>query len=80
MINSNGQVDPVFNFRSIEGGIPNFAGQLNNGKLLVTGSFTMYDGIVRPGMLILNSDGSLAAGYNNLGLFRGVVNDFVELT
>lgn len=80
MINPNGQVDPAFSFRSIEGGIPNFAGQLSNGKLLVTGSFTKYDGIVRPGMLVLNPNGSLAAGYNNLGLFRGVVNDFVELT
>lgn len=80
MINPNGQADPVFQFKSTEGGIPNFAGELNNGKILVTGSFTKYNGVVRPGMLILNPDGSLAAGYNNLGLFRGVVNDFVEMT
>lgn len=80
MINANGQIDPSFNFRATEGGVVNYAGQLNNGKIMVSGSFTKYDNVVRPGFLILNADGSLAAGYNNLGLFRGAINEFVELT
>ncbi|MBB1285717.1 DUF5008 domain-containing protein [Flavisolibacter sp. BT320] len=78
MIKEDGSIDPSFNFRTVEGGFPNFAGQLNNGKVLVSGSFTHYNGIVRPGMVILNADGSLAQGYNNLGLFRGQVNAMIE--
>ncbi|RYZ44830.1 MAG: hypothetical protein EOO14_26505, partial [Chitinophagaceae bacterium] len=78
MIREDGSIDPAFKFRTTAGGIPNFAGQLANGKVIVSGSFTHYDGIVRPGMVILNADGSLAAGYNNLGLFRGQVNDMIE--
>jgi hypothetical protein len=46
---------------------------------MVSGSFTKYNNIIRPGFLILNPDGSLAAGYNNMGLFRGTINGFVEL-
>ena len=78
MINADGSRDASFNFRIVEGGIPNFAGQLKNGKIIVSGSFNKYDGIVRPGLLVLNADGSLASGYNNTGLFRGIINSFVE--
>lgn len=78
MLKEDGSIDPSFTFQKVDGGFPNFAGQLNNGKIIVSGSFTHYSGIVRPGMVILNADGSLAAGYNNLGLFRGQINDFIE--
>ena len=80
MIGNNGAADASFNFKSLEGGIVNYAGQLNNGKILVSGSFNKYNGVVRPGLLVLNADGSLAAGYNNIGLFRGGISSFVELT
>ena len=79
MINPNGSIDPTFKFRTLESGIPNYAGQLNNGKIIVSGSFNKYDNIVRPGLLILNADGSLASGYNNSGLFRGMITGFVEM-
>jgi hypothetical protein len=48
---------------------------LDNGLLLVTGSFNRYDNIIREGLLILNPDGSLAADYNNTGKFVGAVQD-----
>ncbi len=80
MINQDGAIDPSFTFRKVDAGIPNFAGQLNNGMVIVSGSFNKYDNIVRPGFLILNPDGSLASGYNNTGLFRGAINGFTELT
>jgi uncharacterized delta-60 repeat protein len=80
MINTNGQRDASFSFGTIEGGVPNFAGQLNNGKIIVSGSFNKYNNAIRPGFLVLNPDGSLADGYNNMGLFRGTINGFVELT
>jgi uncharacterized delta-60 repeat protein len=79
MINADGSIDNSFSFRKVEGGVANFAGQLSNGKIIVSGSFTKYDNVVRPGLLILNADGSLAAGYNNMGLFRGAINEFIEV-
>ncbi|MEO9021738.1 MAG: DUF5008 domain-containing protein [Ginsengibacter sp.] len=80
MIDQNGAIDPSFTFRKVDAGIANFAGQLDNGMIIVSGSFNKYDNIVRPGLLILNPDGSLASGYNNTGLFRGAINGFTELT
>lgn len=78
MINDDGIPEPTFTLQALEGGIANFAGQLKNGKIIVTGTFNKYGNIVRPGIAILNPDGSLAPGYNNLGLFRGQVYDFIE--
>ncbi len=78
MIDENGAVDNSFVFKPVEGGIPNFAAQLKDGKIMVSGTFNKYDGIVRPGFMILNPNGTLAVGYNNIGFFNGQVNDFVE--
>lgn len=79
MINENGELNTSFTLAAIDG-VPNFAGQLSDGKIIVSGSFNKYGAVVRVGMAILNPDGSLAPGYNNMGLFRGVVNNFVETT
>jgi hypothetical protein len=79
MINPDGSTDPTFNLRVTEGGLPNYAGQLKNGKIIVSGSFNKYDNQIRGGLAILNPDGSLSSGYNNMGLFRGSINDLVEL-
>ena len=79
MISETGQIIPTFKF-DVVNGIPNFAGQMNNGKIIVSGSFSKYGSITREGLLILNADGTLAAGYNNTGLFRGVINNFKETT
>ncbi|MBS1495412.1 MAG: DUF5008 domain-containing protein [Bacteroidetes bacterium] len=80
MIDTDGNIDPSFKFRNTESGIANYAGQMDDGKIIVSGTFNKYDGIVRPGLLILNQDGSLASGYNNTGLFRGAIKGFAELT
>ncbi len=79
MINENGELNTSFTLAAIDG-VPNFAGQLNDGKIIVSGSFNKYGAVVRVGIAILNPDGSLAPGYNNMGLFRGMVNNFVETT
>ena len=80
MIDENGNIDNTFKFRPVEGGIPNFAAQLKDGKVMVSGTFNKYDGIVRAGFMVLNPDGSLAVGYNNLGFFNGRINDYVEFS
>ncbi|ARS40610.1 hypothetical protein CA265_13450 [Sphingobacteriaceae bacterium GW460-11-11-14-LB5] len=78
MLNADGTVDKSLVLRSIEGGSISKAYQLKSGKILVFGSFKKYDGIVRQGFMILNPNGSLAAGYNNTGKFQGIVNDVYE--
>jgi hypothetical protein len=78
MINVDGTRDNSFVFGTIDGGIVNYAGQLNNGRILVSGSFNKYNNIVRPGLLVLNPDGTMAFNSNNTGLFRGAIADFVE--
>lgn len=80
MINEDGSPDPAFTLKKLDGGIASFAGQLNNGKIIVSGSFNKYGDIVRPGIAMLNPDGSLAKGYNSMGLFRGAIQGFMETT
>jgi hypothetical protein len=75
LINADGTVDPSFKTKSFTGGSPSYLTVLDNGLLLVTGSFNRYDNIIREGLLILNPDGSLAADYNNTGKFVGAVQD-----
>ena len=75
LVNADGSIDPSFTAKSFTGGSPNYLAVLDNGLLLVSGSFNRYDNIIREGLLILNPDGSLASGYNNTGKFVGAVQD-----
>ncbi|MGJ7031176.1 DUF5008 domain-containing protein [Niabella hirudinis] len=80
MINPDGSIDNSFQFKAIEGGIVNFAAQINHhGFIIVSGSFTHYGGQVRPGLAILNPNGELASGFNNFGLFRGSISNVLEV-
>lgn len=80
MLNENGSVDEVFKFGQLAGGIPNYAAQLNNGKVLVSGDFNSYSGIIRQGFMILDQNGSLSKGYNNTGAFQGRIIKMVQTT
>ncbi|RQO71031.1 hypothetical protein DBR40_17490 [Pedobacter sp. KBW01] len=80
MLNTDGTVDKSLVLKTIEGGNISKAFQLKSGKILVFGSFKKYDGIIRQGFMVLNPNGSLAAGYNNTGKFQGIVNDVYEST
>lgn len=79
MLNADGTYDDSFAFGALSGGRPSFAGQLNDGKIIVSGSFNKYNDIVRQGFMILNQDGTLAAGYNNTGSFAGEIYGMVEI-
>lgn len=79
MIDENGAIVTTFQFAAVDG-VVNFAGQMNNGIVIVSGTFTHYGDVVREGIAFLNPDGTLAAGYNNTGLFRGQINNFIETT
>ena len=80
LLNVDGSVSSGFTFPSISGGTPTFARQINNGKIIVSGTFNRYSGVLRQGFMVLNSNGSLANGYNNTGVFIGQIYDMVEVT
>lgn len=75
LVNSDGTIDPSFQAKSFSGGSPNFLAVLDNGMLLVTGTFLKYNDVIREGLMVINPDGSLAAGHNNTGKFVGTVRD-----
>jgi len=78
VMNGNGELDPTFKLRTIEGGLVNFATALNNGKIVVSGTFNKYDDITRPGFLILEKDGTALQEYNNVGTFQGQIQQVYE--
>lgn len=61
-------------------GLITFAHILNNGRIVLSGGITEYDGVKRSSLLILNSNGEALQKYNNIGLFAGMVNSLVETT
>lgn len=80
MLNADGSIDNTFNFGAIASGVATYAHQLNNGKVIVSGSFKTYNNVIRQGFMVLNPDASLAAGYNNSGQFIGRIYKIVEAT
>jgi hypothetical protein len=80
LLNPNGSVDESFNFGQLIGGIANYALQLSNGKIVVSGFFNKYNNVVRQGFMMLNANGSLAEGYNNTGAFNGTISKILETT
>lgn len=78
MLNEEGAIDSHFQLKPVEGGRINFASQLDNGLIIVSGSFRKYNGVTRNGFMILNPDGTLAEGYNNTGDFQGQIRKIYE--
>ena len=80
LINADGTVDPSFKALKFTNGSPNYLAVLENGKILVSGTFTNYNQVIREGLMILNPDGTLAANYNNTGRLVGNVYDSYQGT
>jgi hypothetical protein len=78
LLNNDGSNDANFVGKQISGGSVTFAGQLNNGKIIVSGAFSTYGDYLRQGFMILESNGDLAEGYNNTGGFEGRIYDMIE--
>jgi hypothetical protein len=78
MINEDGSLDETFVPGTFTDGKPAYSGQLTDGKVIVTGNFRKYNGVTREGFMILNPDGSLAAGYNNTGRMNGTIYSMLE--
>lgn len=79
-LNFDGSVDATFTPKAFIGGTPQYAKILNDGLIVLNGAFRTYDGIIRNGLAILNSDGTLAAGYNTSGNLTGRIRDVYETT
>ena len=80
MLNSDGTLDESFTPKLIEGGTVDFAKQLNDGLIVVSGYFSTYGGVIRNGFMILDPSGNLANGYNATGMFSGFLSDVFETT
>ncbi|PWS27081.1 hypothetical protein DHW03_13815 [Pedobacter yonginense] len=78
VLNDNGTLDESFSSKSFEGGQANYAKQLNNGLIVVSGYFVKYNNVTRNGFMVLTPTGTLAAGYNSTGPFNGSLSDVVE--
>jgi len=78
ILHKDGSIVPEFKFKNFEGGIPNFAKILSNGKVFVSGNFTKYDGVTRSSLLFLEADGSALQEYNSLGAFSGRIHNLLE--
>ena len=78
LLNLDGTPDITFKVKTIGGGYPYFAKQINSGLIIITGAFNNYDNVSRAGLLILSPTGMLAPGYNATGLFAGNLNDVIE--
>lgn len=92
MLNEDGTIDESFAIgefirsSSNAGQLVNYAGQLNDGNIILSGAFSKYKGsdnpefITREGFMILRPDGKLAPGLNNTGAFNGTIMDILEST
>ena len=69
-LNSDGSKDTSFDIGTGFGGTVNSIALQSDGKVLVGGIFTTYQGITSLYSILLNSDGSVS---NNLGSFNGEV-------
>src|SRR5690606_17459187 len=78
VLNTDGSLDETFVSREITGGSINFATILNSGKVVISGSFQRYDGVARPGFLILDEDGTSTQRFNVPCTFIGQLYQAVE--
>ncbi|MCD2422250.1 DUF5008 domain-containing protein [Niabella pedocola] len=90
MLNEDGTTDPTFTMgdlmrtSSSGGNWVTYAGQLNDGKIVIGGNFGKYKPagsevfITRQNFMILNADGTLANGLNNTGAMSGTILDILE--
>jgi uncharacterized delta-60 repeat protein len=71
--NTNGTVDTTFNLAlNFDNEVYSMAIR-NDGKILVSGSFTICGGAIHPGILCLDSNGSLDSSFTSDSSFTGVI-------
>jgi uncharacterized delta-60 repeat protein len=77
---SNGRVDSTFSLSARANGSFRTLTTLTNGKILLSGSFTSYNGVAVNNVVRLNADGTNDNTFNISGSFNSVINVISELT
>jgi uncharacterized delta-60 repeat protein len=72
-LNTNGSLDASFNSGTGASGSISTTAIQSDGKIIIAGSFTSYNGTPRNGIARLNTDGSLDTGFN-LGIGAGGIS------
>lgn len=83
ILDAEGNPDPDFALKELEGGTLNFAkivdlnmnGEMAMPHVVISGTFTRYDGITRQGFLILDMKGDAIQRFNVPGRFYGQLYD-----
>ena len=78
VLNADGSIFEGFKSKEFVGGNPNFAKQLSDGKIVVSGGFNTYAGITRIGFMILDDAGNLIPELNTTGEFSGSISEIYE--
>lgn len=63
-LNTDGTLDTSFNSGTGPAGMVDRISVLPSGKIVILGFFTSYNGTNRPGIALINGDGSLDTGFN----------------
>lgn len=75
-LNSNGSLDGTFDSSNGVSGTVSSIVLLNDGKIVVGGTFSSYGGVTRQRIARLNSDGSLDLSFGTTNATRGSFSDF----
>jgi len=78
VLNVDGTIDDRFVLGDIGTGLVTFAQMLDNGRIVVQGTFESYNAVKRSNFLVLESDGTLLQKYNNQSPFNGSINKIIE--
>ncbi|GHE39450.1 hypothetical protein GCM10017764_23360 [Sphingobacterium griseoflavum] len=80
VLNETGSKDGGFVLGDIGAGVPTYGYVLNNGKVLLDGTFETYNGVPRSNLLVLEANGSMLQLYNSFSPFSGALYKVVETT
>jgi uncharacterized delta-60 repeat protein len=78
-LNSNGVIDLSFNIGTGFNGYINCVKIQTDGKILVGGNFSLYNGISKNNIIRLNNNGSIDTAFNIGNGFNGIVNSITIL-
>ncbi len=80
VLNLDGTFDDQFNLGTLGGGRITFADILDDGKVVLSGTFNKYNEITRDGFLLLDPTGEVQQNFNVAGGFQGQIYDVIETT
>src|SRR5690606_17705009 len=80
VLNEDGTLDESFVAKAFDGGAPDFAKQLSDGKIIVSGAFRSYDGFARNGLIVSVASCHLIPVYYFTCMLSGTIGYTIEST